>query len=359
MARIKRYSAKAADGTVVERYLVLFRHRGKETPAGTFEELELALVEKARAERAKRDGRVDEYAAGLLEEPDTDLTLWEFMRLTIERSKRVPAIVHQWLVAWREVAAASGLPAGDRDFIIPGAATDGHFSLNQHKRWGGKYFHPAACAVADAHPEFAYLARATPYSARRGHITCRILAGEPVEIIARSCGTSPATIHRHYFVVIDAAESGHRLPPFEQQLADATELTDDPRTELREPNQRGEPGMCAVTPAPHGKQAQVRRLRSQPDFVRRRRLVRVGGDDRIQAKAVVLRLRLRRRNGTAQMHGKEQRACRRWPLRPRCAHQRRGVSDRWISACNAMAESARIFRSTRGDGRVRPRGAVH
>ena len=32
-------------------------------------------------------------------------------------------------------------------------------------------------------------------AARRGHITCRILAREPVQVIARSCGTSPATIH--------------------------------------------------------------------------------------------------------------------------------------------------------------------
>lgn len=45
-------------------------------------------------------------------------------------------------------------------------------------------------------------------------------------MIARSCGTSPATIHRHYFVAIDAAEAGDRLPPFEQQLADAVALVD-------------------------------------------------------------------------------------------------------------------------------------
>jgi integrase len=427
------YKAKGPDGRPVDRYLVMFQHGEHEKPAGTFEELDLALAEKARAERAKRDGRLDEYAAGLLDAPDTDLTLWDFMRLwftedaaphlaeatltnylqvankwirpiagtwplrvfekpravnellskarregvarldaggrptgeidtaraptldrirkilssaltwgveyrgdlitangckqvttrrrrrsgrqrtsspsslperaltadaaeriaralasrtkqrtwepereaillrcqfalgmrpeeiaaarwaalvrptvegdwmltidhalshgriagvkTTERSKRVPAIVQQWLAGWREVAAVHGLPVGERDFIVPGASRDGHFTLNQHKKWGVKYFRPAAAAVARVHPEFAYLEGATPYSARRGHITCRILAGEPVEVIARSCGTSPATIHRHYFVVIDAAESGHRLPPFEQQLMDAAEHT--------------------------------------------------------------------------------------------------------------------------------------
>jgi hypothetical protein len=33
-------------------------------------------------------------------------------------------------------------------------------------------------------------------------------------------------VHRHYFVAIDAAETGHRLPTFDQQLADAVDLVD-------------------------------------------------------------------------------------------------------------------------------------
>jgi hypothetical protein len=71
----------APDGGRGDRYRVLFRHRGQEKLAGTFDELDLALAEKARVERAKRDGHLDEYAAGLLEVPDADLTLWEFMRV--------------------------------------------------------------------------------------------------------------------------------------------------------------------------------------------------------------------------------------------------------------------------------------
>ena len=145
---------------------------------------------------------------------------------TVERSKRVPEIVYGWLEEWRHVAAAHGLPAGDGDFIVPGAAPDGHFSLNQHKKWGHRYFHAAAKAVAQDHPHLGHLERATPYAARRGHITCRILGGEPVEEIARSCGTSPETIHRHYYVAIDAALAGHRLPSFDEQLADAAALVD-------------------------------------------------------------------------------------------------------------------------------------
>jgi hypothetical protein len=145
---------------------------------------------------------------------------------TSERSKRVPPIVYSWLTEWREVALAHGLEARAENFIVPGAAAGGHFSLNQHKKWGGRYFRPAAAVVAREHPYLAHLASATPYAARRGHITCRILAGEPVQVIARSCGTSPATVHRHYFVAIDAAETGHRLPTFDQQLADAVDLVD-------------------------------------------------------------------------------------------------------------------------------------
>ena len=71
---------------------------------------------------------------------------------TTERSKRVPAIVRSWLTEWRDVAAAHGLPVADDDFIVPGAAGAGHFTLNQHKKWGGRYFRPAAEAVAHAPP---------------------------------------------------------------------------------------------------------------------------------------------------------------------------------------------------------------
>src|SRR4051812_19342105 len=81
MAWIKKYVAKGPDGRKSQRYLVLFRHRGEERPVGSFEELDEALAAKARVERAKREGHLDEYTAGLLDEPVTDITLWEFMRL--------------------------------------------------------------------------------------------------------------------------------------------------------------------------------------------------------------------------------------------------------------------------------------
>jgi hypothetical protein len=81
MAWIRPYGVKTSDAGRGVHYRVLFRHRGQEMHAGSFDEIDLALAEKARLERAKRDGRLDEYVAGLLEVPDADLTLWDFMRL--------------------------------------------------------------------------------------------------------------------------------------------------------------------------------------------------------------------------------------------------------------------------------------
>ena len=413
MARIKTYSVRAGDGGKRTRHLVLFRHVGEEKPAGTFDDIEDALAMKQRAERAKREGRLDEFAAGLLDEESSTVTLWEFMALwfkedaapnlaeatlvnylqmankwirpiagswplrafekpravnellqraeregaraptrdrvrrilssaltwgvehrgdlistngckqvttrrrrrskrstvaspasraeralsaldaeriaramlersdqrtwqpqrdavllrflfalgarpeeivaarwsalaqpsrrgswilvidhalshgsiatvkTVERSKRVPPHALDRLLEWRACAERHGLPADDRDFIVPGRGEGGHFTLNQHKKWGPRYFAPAAGLVARRDARCAHLALATPYAARRGHITCRILAGEPVEAIARSCGTSAATIYRHYFVAIDAVDAGHRLPSFDEQLSEA------------------------------------------------------------------------------------------------------------------------------------------
>lgn len=59
---------------------------------------------------------------------------------TTERAKRVPPIVWTWLDEWRELAAAHGLPVADENFIVSGAAGAGHLTLNQHKKWGARYF---------------------------------------------------------------------------------------------------------------------------------------------------------------------------------------------------------------------------
>jgi hypothetical protein len=95
-----------------------------------------------------------------------------------------------------------GLPAGDDDFIIPGAARDGHYTLEQQHNFIRDI---KACGrtAAGRRPSMACLTKATPYSLRRGHISLRVLAGEDVKRIADDCGTSTAMIHRHYLHELD------------------------------------------------------------------------------------------------------------------------------------------------------------
>jgi integrase len=84
--------------------------------------------------------------------------------------------VHEELREWRARLGGEGLPAGDDDFIIPGAAPDGHYTLEQQHNFIRDI---KACGrVATARdPDISFLQRVTPYSLRRGHISLRVLAG--------------------------------------------------------------------------------------------------------------------------------------------------------------------------------------
>jgi hypothetical protein len=95
-----------------------------------------------------------------------------------------------------------GLGASDDDFIIPGAAPDGHYTLEQqHNFIRDIKLCGRVAAARDA--RVAFLTKATPYSLRRGHISLRVLAGEDIKRIADDCGTSTAMIHRHYLYELD------------------------------------------------------------------------------------------------------------------------------------------------------------
>ena len=110
--------------------------------------------------------------------------------------------LHEELQAWRTRLTEVALPAGDDDFVIPGAAPDGHYTLEQQHNFIRDI---KACAriAAARDAELAYLTRTTPYSLRRGHISLRVLAGEDIKRIADECGTSTAMIHRHYLHELD------------------------------------------------------------------------------------------------------------------------------------------------------------
>src|SRR3954452_12678601 len=144
------------------------------------------------------------------------------------RDAILPRVIAERLRQWRELAAAHGLPTGPQDFIIPGRAprrpkdAGGHMTQSQEKRWGGKYLRPACRAVADADAARAYLADATPYAGRRGHISSRLAAGESVRAGDESCGTSRKTITAHYHE--DLGDEFERpYPPFAEQLRRARE----------------------------------------------------------------------------------------------------------------------------------------
>ena len=110
--------------------------------------------------------------------------------------------LYEDLEEWRTRLIELALPAGDDDFIIPGAAPDGHYTLEQQHNFIRDV---KACGrVAAARDvELAYLTKATPYSLRRGHISLRVLAEADIKRIADDCGTSTAMIHRHYLHELD------------------------------------------------------------------------------------------------------------------------------------------------------------
>ena len=110
--------------------------------------------------------------------------------------------LYEDLEEWRARLIELALPAGDDDFIIPGAAPDGHYTLEQQHNFIRDV---EACGrvAAAREVEFAYLTKAAPYSLRRGHISLRVLAEADIKRIADNCGTSSAMIHRHYLHELD------------------------------------------------------------------------------------------------------------------------------------------------------------
>jgi integrase len=125
------------------------------------------------------------------------------------RTMAMRSWLYEELHDWRALLVEVGLPAGEDDFIVPGAAPDGHYTLEQQHNFIRDV---KACGrvAAERNPELPFLPQATPYSLRRGHISLRVLAGEDIKRIADDCGTSTAMIHRHYLHELDLR---HEMPP--------------------------------------------------------------------------------------------------------------------------------------------------
>jgi integrase len=128
---------------------------------------------------------------------------------------------------WGAALGRAGYSTGPDDFIFPGSLSGawrghplGHMTGGQAKKWGGRYFKPAAESVQQEQQDRHPIGKATPYSLRRGAISLRIRAGEDRQIIAEDCGTSVAVIDRHYsFALEDLRRDGPRDAEIERDEA--------------------------------------------------------------------------------------------------------------------------------------------
>ncbi len=129
-----------------------------------------------------------------------------------ERRSEIPSVLWEDLTQWRTDLREWGHPARSVDFIVPGDLGGDdlgvedpetgarHLSLNQCKKWGGKFFNPAVEKVAER-SKFTDIRGATPYSLRRGGISVRLRA-EDAQTVANECGTSLQMLDRHYAFAI-------------------------------------------------------------------------------------------------------------------------------------------------------------
>jgi hypothetical protein len=138
-----------------------------------------------------------------------------------QRRTALPGVLREDLAEWRAALRGAGHPARELDFIIPGdlsgpghGALDSrtgacHFSENQARSWGARFFTPAVEKVAQR-PELFPILGATPYSLRRGGISLRLRAEDP-QTVASECGTSLKMLSDHYaFAIEDLRRHGPR-----------------------------------------------------------------------------------------------------------------------------------------------------
>lgn len=175
-----------------------------------------------------------------------------------QRGTVIPPLLQEDLAQWRHALQDLGHPVGALDFIIPdylagpkhgkrdprtGAC---HFSENQARAWGERFFTPAVEKAAEQ-PELFAILGATPYSLRRGGISLRLRAEDP-QTVASECGTSLRTLSTHYaYAIEDLRRNGPRPADTEWRAARAEQAQ---RQTLASP-----PGLLAASDAahPHGK----------------------------------------------------------------------------------------------------------
>ena len=168
---------------------------------------------------------------------------WGKTEHSTQRRTAIPTILQEDLAEWREALNTAGHPIRALDFIIPGdlagrqhGARDPrtgacHFSENQARAWGQRFFTPAVEKAAEQ-PEFFAILGATPYSLRRGGISLRLRAEDP-QTVASECGTSPRTISEHYaYAIEDLRRNGPRPADIEWRAARTEQAEHEPPPSL-------------------------------------------------------------------------------------------------------------------------------
>jgi integrase len=180
---------------------------------------------------------------------------WGKTAHSTQRRTSIPPTLQEDLAEWRQALKATGRPVQAHDFIIPGdlaGAEHGvhdprtgasHFSENQARAWGQRFFTPAVAKVAEQ-PEFFAILGASPYSLRRGGISLRLRAEDP-QTVASECGTSLRMLSDHYaYVIEDLRRNGPRPADAEWRSARAEQAQRHApvgKTDLPTPGEQASP----------------------------------------------------------------------------------------------------------------------
>jgi hypothetical protein len=186
---------------------------------------------------------------------------WGKTEHSTQRRTVIPSLLQEDLAEWRETLEDSRHPVGALDFIIPGDLAGPkhgtrdprtgacHFSENQARAWGQRFFTPAV-EKAGEHPDFFAILGATPYSLRRGGISLRRggislrLRAEDPQTVANECGTSLRTLSTHYACAIeDLRRNGPRPADTEWRAARAEQA--------QRQTPASPPGLLAASDAAH------------------------------------------------------------------------------------------------------------
>jgi hypothetical protein len=171
--------------------------------------------EDVRIARLHMEGRSSEgeYTPGSKTGPGRDLPLRAELAAEFERVER----------AYRN----EGQPLDGTSFWISARRDGGIWTEHQARNWRARDFRPVARQVAADFPQFADIARATPYAGRHSFVSCCLQAGISLAAIAEWCGTSIQMISQTYGRMIRRYEGATPVSlddQFRTAKAEATSL---------------------------------------------------------------------------------------------------------------------------------------